>query len=100
MSLKRRADSKGYSGGNSGGSGTPLESTFEYAKLTIGSAFGKEAFNCMKLSSTIDKVGDGVSGLGVAEYSKVDLRLRQTAARLTNKIQAGLKQQLRLCHIF
>ncbi|KAH6582012.1 hypothetical protein BASA61_008759 [Batrachochytrium salamandrivorans] len=139
MSLKRRANS----GGNSGGSGIPLESTFEYAKLTIGSAFGKEAFNCVKLFPTIDKVGDGVvslhkdikraadmiggsagemltayfrralyvdnalqgwirdtgknvisiikSGLGVAEYSKVDLLLRQTAARLTNKIQAGFK---------
>ncbi|KAH6576103.1 hypothetical protein BASA62_001649 [Batrachochytrium salamandrivorans] len=105
MSLKRRDDSKGYSGGNSGGSGTPLESTFEYAKLTIGSAFGKEAFNCMKLSSTIDKVGDGVVSLHKDIKRAADMiggsagemltayfrRALQTAARLTNKIQAGFK---------
>ncbi|KAH9263704.1 hypothetical protein BASA83_012883 [Batrachochytrium salamandrivorans] len=44
VSLKRRDDSAGSAGGNSG-SGTPPPpvSTFEYAKLTIGSAFGKEA---------------------------------------------------------
>ncbi|KAH6563661.1 hypothetical protein BASA60_010652 [Batrachochytrium salamandrivorans] len=132
VSLKRRDDSAGSAGGNSG-SGTPPPpvSTFEYAKLTIGSAFGKEAFNCVKLFSTIDKVGNGsfslhkdikeaadmiggiagemqeiyfrralyvnkaiedwirdtgrnvisiiTSGLGAAEYSKVDPSLRQTA---------------------
>ncbi|KAH6601717.1 hypothetical protein BASA61_001850, partial [Batrachochytrium salamandrivorans] len=144
MLLKRRDDSAGSAGGNSG-SGTPPPpvSTFEYAKLTLDSAFRKEAFSCVKLFSTINKVGDGFfslhrdikriadrvggsageilaryfrralyvndalqdwirdtgrnvisiirSGLGAAEYSKVDILLKQTAARLTDRIQAGFK---------
>ncbi|KAH6576727.1 hypothetical protein BASA60_004361 [Batrachochytrium salamandrivorans] len=139
--LERRANS----GGNSGGTGTPSppESTSGKAKNTIGTVFGKDDFNCMKLSSTIDRVRDGVvslpndirrvadmiggsagkillayfrralyvntvlegwvtdpgenvisiikSGLGVLEYSKIEPSLRQTAARLTAKIQAGFK---------
>ncbi|KAH6562014.1 hypothetical protein BASA62_009469 [Batrachochytrium salamandrivorans] len=58
MSLERRANS----GGNSGGSGTPPSpaSTSDKAKNTIGTVFGKGAFNCGKLSSTIDNVGDGI----------------------------------------
>ncbi|KAH6596967.1 hypothetical protein BASA50_004725 [Batrachochytrium salamandrivorans] len=63
MSLERRANSGRSSGGNSG-SGTPPspESTFEKAKNTIDTVFGKGAFNCGKLSATIDNVGDGILG--------------------------------------
>ncbi|KAH6576726.1 hypothetical protein BASA60_004360 [Batrachochytrium salamandrivorans] len=140
MSLERRANS----GGNSGsGPPPPPESLFEKAKLTIGTAFGDGAFNCKKLSSTIENVGNGAvslpddirrvadmiggaigetlvayfrralyvnealqgwvknpeenviliirSGLGTVEYSKIEPSLKQTAARLTAKIQAGFK---------
>ncbi|KAH9248416.1 hypothetical protein BASA81_013909 [Batrachochytrium salamandrivorans] len=145
VSLERRANSGRSSGGNSGGSGTPPSpaSTFEKAKNTIDTVFGKGAFNCGKLSATIDNVGDGIfrlpddirkvldkiggifgriletyfrralyvktvlegwvsnpeeniisiikSGLGVLEYSKIDLFLRQTAEMLTYRIQGGLR---------
>ncbi|KAH6576723.1 hypothetical protein BASA60_004357 [Batrachochytrium salamandrivorans] len=114
MSLERRANS----GGNSGsGPPPPPESLFEKAKLTIGTAFGDGAFNCKKLSSTIENVGNGAvslpddirrvadmiggallekhwSGLGTVEYSKIEPSLKQTAARLTAKIQAGFKAVL------
>ncbi|KAH6576728.1 hypothetical protein BASA60_004362 [Batrachochytrium salamandrivorans] len=61
MSLERRDNS----GGNSGGSGTPSppESTSDQAKNTIGTVFGKDDFNCGKLSSTIDRVGNGIAML-------------------------------------
>ncbi|KAH6590737.1 hypothetical protein BASA61_005158 [Batrachochytrium salamandrivorans] len=107
VSLERRANSGRSSGGNSGGSGTPPSpaSTFEKAKNTIDTVFGKGAFNCGKLSATIDNVGDEgwvsnpeeniisiiKSGLGVLEYSKIDLFLRQTAEMLTYRIQGGLR---------
>ncbi|KAH9273501.1 hypothetical protein BASA83_004167 [Batrachochytrium salamandrivorans] len=145
MSLERRANS----GGNSGGSGTPSppESTVGKAKNTIGTVFGKGDFNCGKLSSTIDRVGNGIaklpdditkvvnmiggkagqildtyfrralyakvvleswirnpeenvisiirSGLGTVEYPKIEPSLKQTAARLTAKIQAGLIEAMK-----
>ncbi|KAH6568542.1 hypothetical protein BASA62_005398 [Batrachochytrium salamandrivorans] len=56
-SLERRSRFKGYSGGNRGGSHSN-ESTF--ALHCHSAAPWQEALNCMKLSSTIDKVGDGV----------------------------------------
>ncbi|KAH9273502.1 hypothetical protein BASA83_004168 [Batrachochytrium salamandrivorans] len=144
MSLERRANS-GRSSGRNSGSGTPPspKSTSDQAKNTIDTVFGKGAFNCGKLSSTIDNVGDGItrlpkdikkalgmiggvfgrilegyfsralyvkevlegwvrnpeenvisiikSGLGVLEYSKIDIYLKQTAETLTYRIQAGLR---------
>ncbi|KAH9248415.1 hypothetical protein BASA81_013908 [Batrachochytrium salamandrivorans] len=145
MSLERRANS----GGNSGGTGTPISTRIYLwqAKNTIGTVFGKDDFNCGKLSSTIDRVGNGIaklpdditkvvnmiggkagkiletyfrralyakvvlegwirnpgesvvfiiwSGLGALEYSKIKPSLKQTAARLTAKIQAGLIEAIK-----
>ncbi|KAH6562231.1 hypothetical protein BASA50_004870 [Batrachochytrium salamandrivorans] len=65
VSLERRANSGGSSGGNSAGTGTPPspESTSDKAKNTISTVFGDGAFSCMKLSSTIEKVGNGIAKL-------------------------------------
>ncbi|KAH6580249.1 hypothetical protein BASA61_002058 [Batrachochytrium salamandrivorans] len=59
MSLERRADSDGASGGNGGGSGPPLL-TPQDVKDIIASFFKDSDLTSANISSTIDKVRDGI----------------------------------------
>ncbi|KAH6569310.1 hypothetical protein BASA62_004967 [Batrachochytrium salamandrivorans] len=64
MSLERRVDSGGASGGNSGGSGPPSPPllTPEDVKDIIASFFKDNDFSSANISSTIDRVQDGIVG--------------------------------------
>ncbi|KAH6576729.1 hypothetical protein BASA60_004363 [Batrachochytrium salamandrivorans] len=81
MSLERRANS----GGNSGGSGTPSPPDLPLAKLKTQSAL-----SLAKMILTVENYL-----LRSTESEMIKPSLKQTAARLTAKIQAGLIEAMK-----
>ncbi|KAH6580255.1 hypothetical protein BASA50_000029 [Batrachochytrium salamandrivorans] len=83
MSLERRADSDGASGGNGGKSGPPLL-TPQDVKDIIASFFKDSDFTSANISSTIDRVKDGIVGF-YKEGEKAEKEIGGTAGAMLKR---------------